>query len=239
MMHDALIIARYAWMRLWRGKSYWISVLLAAAPVVAVSMPGTAAERWLRALEVAIQIVPLSAAIQLAHAVGEELESATVTYLWSRPMARSALLVGKLMAALPVVLGVAVLPVAAAWAVTHVDALGGGLGALGGSEDALAAALAATTLGGIAAAMVATGIGALLPRHAFVIALAYLLFLDKALGVIPNVGHVSIMHHMRTLAGMATGVAPSTAAIALLVLALLWLGVGVVRLQTLEVTGGE
>jgi ABC-2 type transport system permease protein len=232
MMHDALIIARYAWMRLWRGKSYWISVLLAAAPVVVALMPGPADERWLRVLKVAIQIVPLSAAIQLAHSVAEELESATVTYLWSRPMARSALLVGKLMAALPVVLGVAVLPVAVAWAVTHLDALGGGAGAL-------AAALAATTLGGIAAAMVATGIGAMFPRHAFVVALAYLLFLDNILRVIPNVGHVSIMHHMRALAGVETGVAPSTAAIALLVLALLWLGIGIGRLQTLEATGGE
>jgi ABC-type transport system involved in multi-copper enzyme maturation permease subunit len=232
MMHDALIIARYAWMRLWRGKSYWISVILAAAPVVVAVMPGPAAERWRRALEVAIQIVPLSAAIHLAHAVAEELESATVTYLWSRPMARSALLVGKLMAALPVVLGVAVLPVAAAWAVTH-------LGALAGSVGELAAVVAATTLGGITAAMVATGIGAMFPRQAFVVALAYLLFLDKILGVIPNVGYVSIMHHMRALAGVETGVAASTAAIALVVLALLWLGIGVGRLSTLEATGGE
>jgi hypothetical protein len=226
MMHDALIIARYAWMRLWRGKSYWISVILAAAPVVVAVMPGPAAERWRRALEVAIQIVPLSAAIHLAHAVAEELESSTVTYLWSRPMSRTALLFGKLMAALPVVLGVAVVPVAVAWAVTHLDALAGGAGALG-------AAVAGTTLGGIAAAMVATGMGAMFPRHAFVVALAYLLFLDKILGVIPNVGYVSIMHHMRALAGVQTGVEPSTAAIALLVLALLWLGIGVGLLQTL------
>jgi ABC-type transport system involved in multi-copper enzyme maturation permease subunit len=232
MMHDALIIARYAWMRLWRGKSYWISVILAVAPVVVAVMPGPAAERWRRALEVAIQIVPLSAAIHLAHAVAEELESSTVTYLWSRPMARTALLLGKLMAALPVVLGVAVLPVAVAWAVTHLDGLAGGM-------SALAAAVAATTLGGIAAAMVATGIGAMFPRQAFVVALAYLLFLDKILGVIPNVGHVSIMHHMRALAGVETGVTPSTAVIALLVLALIWLGIGVGRLQTLEATGGE
>jgi ABC-type transport system involved in multi-copper enzyme maturation permease subunit len=232
MMHDALIIARYAWMRLWRGKSYWISVILATAPVVVALMPGTASEQWRQALELAIQIVPLSAAIHLAHAVAEEMESATVTYLWSRPIARSALLVGKLVAALPLVLGVAVLPVAASWAITHLDALAGG-------AEALAMALAATTLGGITAAMVATGIGALFPRHAFVVALAYLLFLDKILGVIPNVGPVSIMHHMRALAGLPADVSRPAATIALLVLALLWLGIGIGRLRTLEATGGE
>lgn len=240
MMHDALIIARYAWMRLWRGKSYWISVILAIAPVVVAVMPGLAPDRWRRALELAIQIVPLSAAIHLAHAVAEELESATVTYLWSRPIARSALLVGKLAAALPLVLGVAVLPVLAAWAITHAGALaGGGQDELAAGLRTLGAALAATSLGAITASMVAAGIGALFPRQAFVVALAYLLFLDKGLGVIPNLGYVSIMHHMRALAGLHTGVEWPTAVIALLVLALLWLGIGVARLRTLEATGGE
>jgi ABC-type transport system involved in multi-copper enzyme maturation permease subunit len=239
MMHDALIIARYAWMRLWRGKSYWISVILALAPVVVALMPFEASERWHNALELAIQIVPLSAAIHLAHAVAEELESATVTYLWSRPIARTALLVGKLLAALPVVLGVAVVPVAVAWAITHVEALTGGATALAGSTGALATAVAATSLGGITAAMVAAGLGALFPRQAFVVALAYLLFLDKILGAIPNLGYVSIMHHMRALAGVHTDVGRTAAAIALLALALLWLGIGIARLRTLEATGGE
>jgi hypothetical protein len=232
MMHAALIIARYAWIRLWRGKSYWISLILAAAPVVLAAMPGIASERWRRALELAIQIVPLSAAIHLAHAVAEELESATVTYLWSRPIARTALLAGKLLAALPVVLGVAVLPVTAAWAITQA-------GAPGSSAGALASAVAATTLGGITAAMVAAGAGALFPRQAFVVTLAYLLFLDKILGAIPNLGYVSITHHMRALAGVHTDVSRPVAALALLVLALLWLGIGLGRLRTLEATGGE
>lgn len=232
MMQAALIIARYAWMRLWRGKSYWISLILAAAPVLVALMPGAASERWSRALELAIQIFPLSAAIHLAHAVAEELESATVTYLWSRPIARSALLIGKLLAALPVVLGVGVLPVTAAWLITHA-------GTLGSSADVLGAAVVATTLGGFAAAMVATGMGALFPRQAFVVVLAYLLFLDKVLGVIPNLGYVSIMHHMRALAGVHTDVSRPAAVIALLVLALLWLGIGVGRLRTIEVTGGD
>jgi hypothetical protein len=232
MTHAALIIARYAWIRLWRGKSYWISLILAAAPVVLAVMPGAGAERWRRALELAIQVVPLSAAIHLAHAVAEELESATATYLWSRPIARTALLAGKLLAALPVVLGVAVLPVTAAWAITHAGALGASAGALG-------SAVTATTLGGLTAAMVAAGMGALFPRQAFVVALAYLLFLDKILGVIPNLGYVSIVHHMRALAGLHTDVDRPAAAIALLALALLWLGIGVVRLRTLEAAGGE
>jgi ABC-type transport system involved in multi-copper enzyme maturation permease subunit len=230
-MRPALVIARYAWMRLWRGKSYWISVILAVAPVVVALFPGAASERWRRALELAIQVVPLSAAIHLAHAVADELESATVTYLWTRPIARTALLLGKLLAALPVVLGVAVLPVVAAYAITQ--------GGETGSPGALATALAATVLGGLAAAMVATGMGALFPRQAFVVALAYLLFLDKSLGFVPNLGYVSIMHHMRVLAGVTTDIEPLAAAIALVVLALLWLGIGVVRLRTLEATGGD
>lgn len=237
-MQATLVIARYAWMRLWRGKSYWISVLLALAPVVLALLPGatagTPADRWRRALELAIQIVPLSAAIQLAQAVAEELEGHTVTYLWTRPISRTALLAGKLLASLPVVLGVAVLPVVVAYAITHVGGLSAGtnLGALGG-------ALAATVLGGLTASMVAVGIGALFPRQAFVVALAYLLFLDKVLGFVPNLGYVSIMHHMRVLAGFEAEVGPAAAAVALLVLALAWLGIGIARLRTLEPTGGE
>ena len=235
-MHAALVIARYTWMRLWRGKSYWINVLLALAPVVLAWLPGVAAgtpaERWKRALELAIQIVPLSAAIQLAQAVAEELEGHTVTYLWTRPISRTALLAGKLLAALPVVLGVAVLPVVAAYVITHLDGLGANLGDLG-------MALAATVLGGLTASMVAAGIGALFPRQAFVIALAYLLFLDKVLGYVPNLGYVSIMHHMRALAGFEAEVGPAAAAVALLVLALAWLGIGIARLRTLEPGGGD
>ena len=238
-MRAALVIARFAWMRLWRGKSYWISVLLALAPVVLAWLPGvsagTPAERWRRALELAIQIVPLSAAIQLAQAVAEELEGHTVTYLWTRPISRTALLAGKLLAALPLVLGVAVLPVMVAYVITHLDAPGAGPSHLGD----LGAALAATTLGGLTASMVAAGIGALFPRQAFVVALAYLLFLDKVLGFVPNLGYVSIMHHMRALAGFETEVSPVAAAIALPVLALAWLGIGIARLGTLEPTGGD
>lgn len=232
MTRPALVIARYAWMQLWRGKSYWISAVLAAVPVVLAVMPGTASERWQRALEVAIQVVPLSAAIHLAHAVAEELESATVTYLWSRPIARTALLWGKLVAALPVVLGVGVLPVVVSYVITHVDGLGRDAGALG-------AALAAVGLGAIASAMVAAGMGALFPRLAFVAALAYLLFLDKVLGAIPNLGYVSIVHHMRALAGMHADVSAGAAAIGLGVLALLWLGIGVGRLSVLDGVGGD
>lgn len=238
-MQATLVIARYAWMRLWRGKSYWISVLLALAPVVLALLPGatvgTPAERWRRALELAIQIVPLSAAIQLAQAVAEELEGHTVTYLWTRPISRTALLAGKLLASLPVVLGVAVLPVVIAYVITHLDGLSAGtanLGELGG-------ALAATVLGGLTASMVAVGIGALFPRQAFVVALAYLLFLDKVLGYVPNLGYVSIMHHMRALAGFKAEVGPGAAVVALLVLALVWLGIGIARLRTLEPTGGD
>lgn len=235
-MHAALVIARYAWLRLWRGKSYWISVVLALAPVVLASLPGlaasTPAERWRRALELAIQIVPLSAAIQLAQTVAEELEGHTVTYLWTRPIPRTALLAGKLLAALPVVLGVAVLPVVAAYVITHVDDLAGNL-------DALSRALAATALGGLTASMVAAGIGALFPRQAFVVALAYLLFLDKVLGFVPNLGYVSIMHHMRALAGLPAELGPAAAAVALVVLALVWLGIGMARLRTIEPGGSD
>lgn len=241
-MQAALVIARYAWMRLWRGKSYWLSVLLALSPVVVAWLPGlrasTPAERWRDALEVAIQIVPLSAAIQLAQAVAEELEGHTVTYLWTRPIPRAALLAGKLLAALPLVLGVALLPLLAAYVGSHLDQLGAGLSSLTDLGD-LGAALAATALGGLAASMVAAGIGALFPRQAFVVALAYLLFLDKVLGFVPNLGYVSITYHMRALAGFPAEVGPAAAAVTLVILALVWLGIGIARLRTIEPSGGE
>ncbi|ACY14779.1 ABC transporter permease [Haliangium ochraceum] len=229
MIAASWIIAGAAWRALWRGKSLWIPLCLCLAPVLVAALPGvvdSAALRWQQAAGLGFRAVTLSAAILLANAIGEELEQRTVSYLWTHPIPRAALPLGKLAAMAPVVLGLGALALLACFAVAH-------RGFPFDHLDMLARAIAAVLLGGLAACATALGLGALVPRYAFILALAYLLFLDNLLELVPGLSALSIIAHMNTIAGIDTSGSVPTACAALVVLALLWLGAGLWRLKRL------
>ncbi|WP_428262626.1 ABC transporter permease [Haliangium sp.] len=226
MITGALVVARYTWRRMRRGRGWLVAAALALVPALAAALPGGDDEQWRRGLELLIRLVPLTAVILLADAVAEELESGTVTYLWTRPIPRAAVLVGKLVAAMPIVLGVGVVSLAGAYLAAHGGAAGVALGKLG-------PALGAVLTIGLSSSLIAIAVGALLPRVAFVIALVYLLLLDNVLAYVPNLGAISVAHHGRVMAALEQG-STLMAALSLLGLAAAWLVLGLWRLARAE-----
>jgi ABC-type transport system involved in multi-copper enzyme maturation permease subunit len=168
--------------------------------------------------------------LQLAPAVGEEIESKTYTYLWSRPMNRWSLVVGNFLAIAPLV--------AAAFAlstlVVYLVSLGGD--AAVGPMD-LARSMAAAALAVCAAGAMALGAGSLFPRRPLAFVLAYV-SLEVLQNFVPALRQISIAHHAYGLAGL-TGLGfdvgtPVEGLIGLSVLLAVWMGVAVWRVETTE-----
>lgn len=240
MLADIFTIARWSRVRLMRGKLLWIAALLAGLPPLLAFLAGLDAEsdalydhvhRFDESTELLLRFVAqLGPALLLANGLGEELELRTYTYLWSRPMRREALLFGKLAGALPILLGVTLLSTALAYVV----ALGG---YAGGGLDRLAQVAGAAVATCVAGSCFAIGIGALVPKHPFVLALGVLAG-AQVLAIVPNVSKLSISFHARALAGLPPdeGLTESTSAGAsgLVVLTAIWLIVAFWRARRAE-----
>lgn len=234
MTQAVRVVARISWTRLRRGRTLWMTALLGTIPLLAAAWqrafePDPAA-RWETIAQLMLRIfVTLAAALHLASAVGEEIEGRTYTYLWSRPMPRAALLLGKLLAALPAL-------VVASWT-AMAGAFFVAVGAPG-METAgwLLRGLAAAALAGMGAGVFAAGVGAIATRHPFVFVLGYFLLAEQLLPFVPTVANLSFLHHAFVVAGVERripGEVPFSVG-ALLVLTAVWLGVGVWRVTVAE-----
>ena len=101
-------IAGVTWTRLWRGRAVWIAAGIAALPYLLAAI-GKAASRGgphpavgqAEVLSLAVLVMAVLPPLLVASAVAEELEDKTAAYLWSRPIARWTVLVGKLVVLLP------------------------------------------------------------------------------------------------------------------------------------------
>ena len=234
-MSAAWVIARLSWLRLRRGRALWILGLLwLLPPLVAAVLLGEPAdpwERWRAVSEMTLRLlVTVAAAMLLAPAVAEEVESKTYTYLWSRPMPRGALLVGKLIAATPVLLAGFALSLTAAFFV----ALGREApDHWGWYLETLAAAAADV----VASGALAVGAGALFPRHPFVFVMGYVLVIEQLLPFVPVAQKLSILAQVGALAGLpgpAFGARPVEALSMLAILSAAWLAVGQWRVHGTE-----
>ena len=236
-MQPVAVLTRLAWMRLLRGRTKWLSGLLALMPpaFAALLVGGgdeTPAEAWEIVGFFAMQLPALLAiAVHLAPAVGDELESRTYTYLWSRPMRRRAVLYGKLLATAPPIAALFLLSVVGTWAVIW-------QGDAGAHLEELARALLAT-LGVVSAgAMLALATSSLLPRRPLAFVLGYVLLGEQLMGFVPLLQKVSISFHAASISGthppelvvgtLADGV------LGLVVLSVVWLGVAVWRVESAE-----
>jgi hypothetical protein len=116
MMRDVWILAGVARKRLWRGRAIWVVGLLAVLSPLIAAWARAEGERWEVSGQFTMRVfVMIAAALLLASAVGEEIEAKTYGYLWSRPIARSTLILGKLVATVPVLLGLALLSMSLAF----------------------------------------------------------------------------------------------------------------------------
>jgi ABC-type transport system involved in multi-copper enzyme maturation permease subunit len=218
--------------RLVRGRVVWFMLLAAGLPsLIGLAMRGgDHADQPLRVANATLDIVQflfaIMAPILVGSAVGDELGNKTATYLWSRPIPRWTILVGKL-----VVLGpVSALLLMASWLVALV--LGGGMISAQG--------LAAVAFGGLAVSCVVAAIAAIGPRQAIAFSLVYVLLIDLPIGAIPaSIRVFSVTHQTGVLtalpdaSGPATG-SPVAAVIWMTAMAAVWLTVAFQLLRSRE-----
>jgi hypothetical protein len=211
--------------RLGRGKALWIGGALAMLPVLQALVVRIWGIR-LGSDELFVLstlLLVLLPAMFVGASVGNDLEDGTSTYLWSRPIARWAVLAGKLCALVPIVV---VLIVAGWFAGTIIWT----------AEAPSFASCLALASGGVAISLVAAGIATVIPRHAMAATIGYLLA-DAFFGAMPfSLSQLSITYHVRTLAGLSRD-SPAIAAplIAMAVIGGVWGSIGLWRIRRLEV----
>lgn len=224
----AQVLARWTLRRLARGRALWGSAVLAALPLASLLVMGDGRpERvWEDFVVLCVALLAVLPPLFTAPAIAEEVEDKTFTYLWSRPIPRWSVLVGKLMAGVPLS------------AAMIIAVLGAGFALIGNLEVALLAqAAGALTVGAVAVSVIAAGLGSLVPKHALGAAICYLLVLDMPVGEIPfSVAKLSVTHHARELAIGDGGVGSIAWAAGI---AAAWLAIGALRLVRAEFASAE
>jgi ABC-type transport system involved in multi-copper enzyme maturation permease subunit len=174
-----------------------------------------------------------------ASTVAEEIEDRTYTYLWSRPLPRWSVLVGKLLATVPIAAVLLAITALLCYQLAHRgESASHPWPTAAAGKAVLAASLAALTL-----SMVSGGIAVLMPRHGIGVAYAYLLVLDIPLGAMPfSIANLSMTRHVFTLGGARDGspdASPTAAAIWLLCIGTFWLVLGLWRISRSEFASSE
>jgi ABC-type transport system involved in multi-copper enzyme maturation permease subunit len=210
--------------RLGRGKALWIGVLVAGLPIVfAAIMHGLHVRPFANDMFVVWRLIlALLSAMFVASSIGEEVEDRTLTYLWSRPIARWAVPAGKLCALVPIVIALVV----ASW-----------IAATRAWTEELPTLISCVGLaaGGLVACVIAAGISTLVPRHAMALTIGYLL-VDNFLAAWPfSLRELTLAHQTSALAGLTDDAAVATPVIALAAIAGVWTAIGVARIRRLEV----
>ncbi len=221
---STLTMAALTWKRLIRGRALWVCLVIAVLPVFYAAASGGRSglagdEIFVFEVLVAAVLAPMF----VASSIGEEIEDRTTTYLWSRPIPRWSIVVGKLLALVPV----AAVVVVASWALS---------GQLAWHHAPDVRSCAALVSGVFALSVLSAGIATLAPRHGMALSICYILFFDSPLGVLPaTLRELSITHQVRSLAGIwANENGIETPLIALALLTALWALIAAGRIRRLE-----
>jgi ABC-2 type transport system permease protein len=214
-------LARLTLLRLTRGKLMWVSLAIAFLPVARATASKSGEDVVYISFTVTMLALAIVPALFIAPSIGEEIEDRTATYLWSRPLPRWTILVGKLVALAPLATIVLTASfIAAVYLGTH--------------EAPPAAPIAGVALGTLAVSIVIAGVATVVPKHGMSLGIVYVIF-DGIVGAIPaSIRLVSVTHASRALAGMEDQTSPVTGAIALAVIAGLWMAVAFRRIGRLE-----
>jgi len=218
-----------------RGRLIWGCYALLALPL-AVVIPlnitgyglegddiGTFFRVW------ATSLLPLAAVLIAYSGVSEEVESQTITYVFSRPLPRWSLPVGKLLTA-----WILAAPAACIF-------IGAGA-TLAGLKPINTELFVALILGSAVYCAMASTAGALVPKHAVFASLGLIAFLDMGLSKVPGFTQtLTPSFHVENLAGLrpppgglskiitTPTTEPGTSIMALFVLTALFLMIAIVR----------
>jgi ABC-type transport system involved in multi-copper enzyme maturation permease subunit len=224
----AKVLARLSLLRMVRGKTMYITSLLVFVPLIIVLLIKDREDlEWRLAVEAALGLViPLGAAVHVSGAVNDELEQKTYTFLWSRPIHRASILFGRLLAMTPLLFALGALSILLAAAASN-DVPSGGI------PVALGAVLGAS----VGCSLFALGAGAMYPRYATIITIAFLIFIEQIMAAIPVAQKASIVAHARALAGHGAGVvipAKGHAIMGLLIVGGAWLALAYYKVTNAE-----
>lgn len=196
----------------------WVAFVIAFLPVVM----GAIAHNGEPVAAIETLVMCLLPPMFVASAVAEEIEDRTSTYLWSRPLPRWTLLVGKLLALAPIATLLIVLGLYIAMDVAT--------GAAPSSRTILAFAA-----GGLAISAMSAGIGTLLPRHGMAASIAYFVLIDLVIGAIPaSVKAISVTRQVHEVAELYGSSAIARPLVTMAALAAFWLALGLWRIRRLE-----
>jgi hypothetical protein len=189
-----LIQTRLSAIRMMRGRTIWVAWIFALLPIaftVLIAEAGTPAP-WPALFRWVVMLAAVLGPLFMASSMAEEIEDRTFTYLWSRPIARWTVVLGKLLAAAPISGGILALTVTACYFFAE-----------GGTAAGLVRGVAAGLVGAAAACAVSAGTAILMPRAGLGVTYAYLLALDWPVGEIPfSMRALSITRQIRQVAGV-------------------------------------
>jgi ABC-2 type transport system permease protein len=189
-----------------RSRRMLIAILLAAIPPLIAFIVATFAPSDVKPGEILANIsywlnlqviVPILALVAGSAVVTEEFENRTITYLFTRPVPRPALLFGRLLATMVLV-----------WALLGSSAIGIALAAgqrAGEMPEGLALRVfAANIAGGTVYSIVFATIGVFL-RHPMIVGLGYTFAFEMAVANVPGGSQsLTIQYHLRSILVDAT-----------------------------------
>jgi ABC-type transport system involved in multi-copper enzyme maturation permease subunit len=147
-----------------------------------------------------------------------------MTYLWSRPIPRWTIVIGKVLALAPI----AMVLVAGGWVVAMQTATG---------SAPTPESVAAFAAGAFAISAMSAGLATLVPRHGMALAIVYLVIFDIAIGLIPaSLQNISISYQIRVMGDLDIAGAGEIAkpALTMAIISALWLTIGLWRIRRLE-----
>ncbi|MBK6519693.1 MAG: hypothetical protein IPG04_37550 [Polyangiaceae bacterium] len=175
----AKVLARLAWLRLIRGRTLYVTGVLAVVPIVLAAIArGGAKEGRLGGFArggLALRH-PARGGDPCLGGGRRRLEQKTFTYLWSRPIPRASVIAGRLAVMTPLIFGVAALATLVSFLVA-----GGTTGA-----DDLMAGLAGAGASALGCSLFAVGGGALFPRQPMLFTMGVFLTVEQFLFAIPS-----------------------------------------------------
>lgn len=209
------------WKRLIRGRALWVCALIAVLPaVIAGGLKGN--RDMLEILQFAqFRVMALLPPVFVASSIGEEIEDRTITYLWSRPIARWTLVVGKIAALAPVAIAL----ILAGWVLASVIQ-----GVQPTPQELLSFAF-----GTLAISIISAGIATLVPRQGMALSIVYLVIVDATIGAIPaSIRDISVTKQVWLLSGLEGHTDLVKPVITLAVISAIWLSIAFARVRRLE-----
>lgn len=199
----ARLIAGLSLRRTRRGGLIWLPVvvlaLLLLAAVVALVTGKAGVDFFKGSLDILLRyLIPFVMILHGSSAVGEEVQAKTITYLFSRPIPRWSLPLGKFAGNL----GLGLLLLLPVTLLLYVLALLGELELFTTELPLLGRGLLAVVVAALLYGALGTAFGTMVTRGAFVVALVVWGVLDVAFGFIPGALKAVAMNvHLRVLTG--------------------------------------